>query len=156
MERNITKSLTHRSRFPKGVTKLPLAAEGVTRRWLTEVEKGSNTSHVCKREMNASESPFKVSKARLARQNITFETCDGQARRIFGYRSCVCRYRGGMNRLQAFHRNVGEPQGQYKGASEIKEASGRRASGISQRKRQTYGVPVAVGQVHSIPTSLIN
>jgi len=134
MERILTKSLTHRSRSPKRVTKQPLAAEGVTRRWLTEVEKGSNTSHVCNREMNASESPFKVSKAQLARQNITFETRDGQARRIFGYRSCVCRYRGGMNRLQAFHRNVGEPKGQYKGASEIKEASGRKASGIRQRK----------------------
>ena len=54
-----------------------------------------------------------------------------------------------MNRLQAFHRNVGEPQGQYKGASEIKEASGRKASGIRQRKRRTHGVPLAVGQVHS-------
>ena len=84
MERILTKSPTHRSRSPKGVTKLPLAAEGVTRRWLTEVEKGSNTSQVCIREMNASESPFKVSKAQLARQNITFETCDGQAQRIFG------------------------------------------------------------------------
>jgi len=54
-----------------------------------------------------------------------------------------------MNRLQAFHRNAGEPQEQYKGASEIKEASGWRTSGIRQKKRRTYGVPVAVGQVHS-------
>ena len=30
MERFLTESLTHRSRFPKGVTKQPLAAEGVT------------------------------------------------------------------------------------------------------------------------------
>jgi len=84
--------------------------------------------------MNASESPFKVSKAQLARQNIIFETSDGQARRIFGYWSCVCRYRGGMNRLQAFQQNVGEPQEQYKGASEIREASGWQTLGVRQRK----------------------
>jgi len=30
---DLEKSLTHRSRPPKEVTKLPLAAEGVTRRW---------------------------------------------------------------------------------------------------------------------------
>ena len=54
-----------------------------------------------------------------------------------------------MNRLQAFHRNVGEPKGEYKAASEIKETSGRKASGIRQRKRRTHGVPLAVGQVHS-------
>ena len=99
--------------------------------------------------MNGSESPFKVSKAHLARQNIIFETSDGQARRIFGYRSCVCRYRGGMNRLQALQQNVGEPQEQYKGASEIREASGWMTPGVRQKKRRTYGVPVAVGQVHS-------
>jgi len=117
--------------------------------------------------MNESESSFtayfvhstsKVSKAQLARQNITVQTSDGQARRIlvlctkyavFGYWSCVCRYRGGMNRLQAFQQNAGEPQEQYKGASEIKEASGWRTPGVRQRKRRTYGVPVAVGQVHS-------
>ena len=150
MERNyLLKSLTHRSRFPKGVTKLPLAAEGVTRRWLTEVEKGSNTSQVSNREMNVSESLFKVSKAQLARQNITIETCDGQTRRKFGYWSCVCRYGGGMNRLQAFHRNVGEPQDNYKGIRRIKEASGWRALGIRQKERRVYGVPEAVGQVHS-------
>jgi hypothetical protein len=54
-----------------------------------------------------------------------------------------------MNRLQAFHQNVGEPQAQYKGVSEIKEASGWRSLGVRQRKRRTYGVPVAVGQIHS-------
>jgi len=31
-----------------------------------------------------------------------------------------------MNRLQAFHRNAGEPKEQYKGAREIREASGWR------------------------------
>jgi len=65
------------------------------------------------------------------------------------YWLCVCRYRGGMNRLQAFCQNAGEPQEQYKGASRIKEASGWMTSGVRQRKRRTYGVPVAVGQVHS-------
>ena len=148
MER-LSKSLTHRSRSPKEVTKPPLAAGGVTRRWLTEVEKGSNTLQVCNREMNASESPSKVSKAQLARQNITDETSDGQARRKFGYRSCVCRYRGGMNRLQALHRNVGEPQEQYEGVREMKGASGWNRPGVRQKKRRVYGVPVAVGQVHS-------
>ena len=33
MERILRKSLTHRSRSPKGVTKQPLAAERATRRW---------------------------------------------------------------------------------------------------------------------------
>jgi hypothetical protein len=99
--------------------------------------------------MNASESPFKVSKAQLARQNITIQTSGGQAQQKFGYWLCVCRYRGGMNRLQAFHRNVGEPQEQYEGASRIKEASGWRTPGVRQKEKQTYGVPVAVGQVHS-------
>jgi hypothetical protein len=54
-----------------------------------------------------------------------------------------------MNRLQAFHRNVGEPQEQYKGSREIEEASGGTTFGISQRQRRVYGVPAAVGQVHS-------
>ena len=110
MERIKAKSLTHRSRSPKGVTKLPPAAGGVIHWWLTEVEKGRRTLQVSNREMNVSESPFKVSKAQLARQNIAIQTSDGQTRRKFGYWSCVCRYTGGMNRLQAFHRNVGEPQ----------------------------------------------
>ena len=38
------------------------------------------------------------------------------------YWLCVCRYRGGMNRLQAFQQNAGEPQEQYKGASENKRS----------------------------------
>jgi len=54
-----------------------------------------------------------------------------------------------MNRLQAFHRNVGEPQEQYKGVREIKEASGWMTLGVRQKKRRVYGVLVAVGQVHS-------
>jgi len=97
---------------------------------------------------------IKVSKARLARQNITNQTCDGQAQRKFGYRLCVCRYRGGMNRLQALHRNVGEPQGQYKGTGRIKEASGWRTPGVRQKEKRVYGVPVAVGQVHSSEESI--
>ena len=76
MERFCTELLPHRSRSPKGVTKQPLVAERATQRWLTKVEKGSNISHVSNWEMNASELPFKVSKAHLAGQNITFETCD--------------------------------------------------------------------------------
>ena len=54
-----------------------------------------------------------------------------------------------MNRLQASHLNVGEPQERYKGASGIKEAYELNTSGVSQKERQTYGVPVAVGQVHN-------
>ena len=69
-------------------------------------------------------------------------TCDGQVRQEFGYWSYVSRYTGGMNRLQASHWNVGEPQERYKGASGIKEASGSNTSGISRKERRTYGVPV--------------
>jgi hypothetical protein len=54
-----------------------------------------------------------------------------------------------MNRLQSFHQNVGEPQEQYKGVSEIKEAFGWMTLGVRQKKRRTYGVLVAVGQDHS-------
>jgi len=54
-----------------------------------------------------------------------------------------------MNRLQALHRNVGEPQEEYKGTGRIKEASGWRTPGVRQKEKRVYGVPVAVGQVHS-------
>ena len=54
-----------------------------------------------------------------------------------------------MIQLRAFQRNAGEPQEIYKEGSEIKEASGGMTSGIRQKKRQPYGVPVAVGQDHS-------
>jgi len=53
MERILRETLTHRSRFPKGVTKLPLAAEGVTlqRQWLVRAAVKPATSqsrhHVC-------------------------------------------------------------------------------------------------------------